>query len=85
MNRILKLQSQNIHALVLNTETSGKGIFNVHDKILMLFLISPMNNISAQKTPGHKALYCFTQAKYILQYLKTFTFFIIQKIKKNDC
>ena len=36
----------------------------------MLFLISPMNNISVQETPGHKLLYCVTQAQHRLQYLK---------------
>ena len=35
----------------------------------MLFLISPINTVSAQETPGHKLLYCFTQAKHRLQYL----------------
>ena len=36
----------------------------------MLFVISPMNNISVQETPGRKVLYCVTQAKHGLQYLK---------------
>ena len=50
----------------------------------MLFLTSPINNVSAQETPGHKLLYCFAQAKHRLQYLTTFTFFSINK-SKNDC